>query len=61
MKGSDADVAGLLDWIARGKLEEEARAAIPQNDDPSDPEFKEWLMMMAAENLCNWEGDDVPG
>merc|ERR1719440_2662458 len=59
LKGSDADVAGLLDWIARGKLEEEVTAAMPQNDDPSDPEFKEWLQMMAAENLCDSQGDDV--
>merc|ERR1719379_2300611 len=57
LKGTDADVTGLLDWIARGKLAEEANAMIPENDDPSDPDFKEWLKMMAAEHICDSRGN----
>jgi hypothetical protein len=56
LKGTDADVEGLLGWIARGKLAEEASAAVPENDDPSEPAFKEWLLMMAAEHICDSRG-----
>ena len=30
---------------------------IPENDDPSDPDFKEWLKMMAAEHICDSRGN----
>jgi len=56
---TDEDLAGLLGWIARGRLEAEAEAMVKpaHGGDPSDPAFRALLAMMAAEHSCDSRGN----